>query len=290
MIGSRAPMAAVGTALAVMLGLGGGAPRPELDVAARASVIARAEAAETALATLRERLAAALDAARAGSARVIAGDAAPGPMFDRAAQGVLGAVEAALDALHARADLAGARAAHSPDSVPLPPAPDPAELGSLGAQLAATAAAADAFVALRRRAESVTPTLLAALDALEAGEIDVADGLVAEARAALEALSEWEVGVPTLPIWISTVDEMIGAMQRLVTATGAGDAAGAEAAAAEFAALAKEAPAADRALRIGLGEGGSAVAATPLERLAALLAATDQLQLAIVAARQAVGG
>jgi len=86
------------------------------------------------------------------------------------------------------------------------------------------------------------------------------------------------------------VDEMIGAMQRLVDATRAGDAASAEAAAAEFEALAAEAPSADRALRIAIGEGGSAVGATALERLADVLAATDELRLAVVAARQAAGG
>lgn len=290
MIGRRATLAATATVLALVLGLGGGAPRPELENAARASILEHAEDAEAALAPLRERLADALDAARAGSARVVAGDAAPGPMFRRAADGVLAAVEDALDALDARDELAGARAARSPGVAALPPAPDPAELGSLGAQLHATGDAAEAFVATRGRAESVTPTLLAALDALEVRQIDEAERLVADASAALDAVEDWELGVATLPIWISTVSEMIGAMQRLVTATRAGDAAAAEAAAVEFAALAEEAPAADRALRIALGEGGSAIAATALGRLATLLAATDELRLAVVAARQAAGG
>lgn len=289
MIGSRATLAATATGLALVLGLGGGAPRPEIEIAARASIVEHAEATEAALALLREQLAEALDAARAGSARAVAGDAAPGPMFRRAAGGVLAAVDGALDALDARNDLAGARAARSPGVAALPPAPDPAELGSLGAQLDATADAAEAFVAMRGRAESVTPTLLAALEALEAREIDEAEGLVADASAVLDAVGDWELGVPTLPIWVSTVSEMIGAMQGLVTVTRAGDAAAAEAAAAEFEALAEEAPAADRALRIALGEGGSAIGATALGRLAALLAATDELREAAVAARQAAG-
>jgi hypothetical protein len=277
-------------ALALVLGLGGGAPRPEVELAERTLVIERADAADAALAAVREQLASALDSARAGSARVVAGEGAPGPMFERAADGVLAAVDVAIEAHAARAGLDGARTAHSPDAVALPPAPDPAELASLGAQLEATADAAEAFVAMRGRAESVTPTLLDALDALEAGEVDEADGLVAEARADLVALSDWELGVGTLPVWVATVDEMIEAMQRLVNATRAGDVAAAEAAAADFAALAAEAPSADRALRIAIGEGGSAVSATSLERLAALLVATDELRLAVVAAGQEVGG
>jgi hypothetical protein len=282
-------MTAAATALALVLGLGGGAPRPELELAARATVLEHARAAEAALTALRERLAAALDAGRTGSTRVVAGDAAPGPMFDRAADEALAAVDVAIEALAARDALAAARAARAPDAAVLPPAPDPAELASVGAQLEDTAEAAEDFVTVRGRAESVTPTLLAALDALEAGEIEGSEALVAEARAALDAVERWEVGVPTLPVWISTVDKMIGAMQRLVDATRAGDAAGAKAAAAEFAALAEEAPQADRALRIALGEGGSAVGATALGRLAALLAATDELRLAVIDARLAAG-
>jgi len=289
MIG-RPPLAAAVTGLALVVALGGGTPRPEIELAARGAIIVHAARAEAALALLRERLAAALDAGRAGSARTIAGDAAPGPMFDRAADGVLASVDVALDALDARDDVAAARSARSPEVIALPPAPDPAELVSLGAQLAATADAAETFVQMRGRAESVTPTLLAALDALEAGEIDVAEGLVSDARAALDTLAAWEVGAVTLPVWLTTADEMIGAMQRLVTATRDGDLPGAEAAAAEFAALAEDAPSADRALRIALGEGGSAVGATALERLAAHLAATDELGVAIAAARQGVGG
>jgi hypothetical protein len=289
MIGNRAPITAAATGLALVLGLGGGAPRPELELAARATVLDHAGAAEAALTTLRERLDAALDAGRTGSASVVAGDAAPGPMFDRAADEALAAVDVAIEALVARDALAAARSVSAPDAAVLPPAPDPAEIAAVGVQLEDTAAAAEEFVTMRGRAESVTPTLLAALDALEAGEIEGSEGLVAEARAALVAVERWEVGV-TLPVWTSTVDKMIGAMQRLVAATSAGDAAGAEAAAAEFDALAEEAPEADRALRIALDEGGTAVGATALERLAALLAATDDLRLAVIDARRAAGG
>lgn len=289
MIGTRVPLTAV-SALAVVIGLGGGAPRPEMELAARAAIVDSAASAETALDPLGARLAAAFDSARAGSARTVEGEAVPGPKFDRAAEEVRAAVDVATDASHARERLAAARAARSPDVAELPPAPDPAELAAIGDQLIATADSADAFAVMRARAESMTPTLLDALGALESGEIEAAEGLVADARDALAVLTEWDVGAPTLPVWLSTMDEMIGAMQRLVVATRAGDAAAAESAADEFAALAEDAPAADRALRIALGEGGSAVSAPVLERLGAILAATDALRLAVVAAREAVGG
>ena len=289
MIGSRVPLAAA-TGLALVAGLGGGAPRPELDVAARASILERATVAETVLGDLRDRVAEVLDAARSGSARIVAGEANPGPMFERAADGALGAVDVALDALAARDRLASVLEARSPGGVPLPPAPDPADVGSVASQLEVTAEAAERFVVMRSRAESVTASLLDALEALEANDIEAAEALVAGAREAHDAVADWEVGTNTLPVWIATVDEMIGAMERLVDATRAGDAAAGREAANRFAALAADAPEADRALRIALGEGGTAVAANAMERLAALLTVTDDLRIAVVRARQAAGG
>jgi len=290
MIGSRPALAAAVGAAALALGLGGGAPRPEVAIAAREMVIDRAETAEAALAELREHLTVALNSARSGGARVVAGDAAPGPMFDAAAGAVLGAVETAADAEDARARLDGARSALEPDATPLPPAPDPNELAALATQLAATASAADAFSVIRSGAESVTPTLEDALTALEAGDIDEAERLTVAAQTAVDAVSGPALEGAVISIWRETVNEMIGAMERLLIAARAGDATAVEAAGAELAALAEEAPAADRALRIALGEAGSAVSATPLSRLAALLDATDRLLAAVGAAREGAGG
>ena len=290
MIGSRRALAAAAAALLLTLGLGGGAPRPELAVAARETVIERADATETALAALREHLTAALDSARSGGARVVAGDAAPGPMFQGAADALSGAVDAAAHAEDVRARLDGARSALAPGAAPLPAAPDPNELSSLAAQLAATAGAADAFAAMRGSAESVTPTLEDALSALEAGNFDEAERLTGVANSASDAVSGPALEGAVIDIWRETVNEMIGAMERLLIAARAGDATAAEAAADELAALAAEAPAADRALRIALGEAGSAVSATPLSRLAALLDATDRLLAAVATAREGAGG
>jgi hypothetical protein len=100
-----------------------------------------------------------------------------------------------------------------------------------------------------------------------------------------DAIAGWEVEVVTLPVWLETTDAMIGAVERIVAAVDEGDEAAASAAAADFAELADDGGTADRALRIAIGEGGSAVTAAPLERLAAVLGAIDDLRATISALR-----
>ena len=99
-----------------------------------------------------------------------------------------------------------------------------------------------------------------ALVALERGDVDRAAELTARARADHDAVVAWETDLPTLPVWIGTTDAMIGAVERILDATRAGDAAAARDAADEFAALADEAATADRALRIALERGRSGAA------------------------------
>ena len=100
----------------------------------------------------------------------------------------------------------------------------------------------------------------------------------------------WETDLPTLPVWIGTTDAMIDAVERILDATRAGDAAAARDAADEFAALADEAATADRALRIALSEGGAALIAAPLERLAAALRSIEGAHASAAAAASDVGG
>jgi hypothetical protein len=78
-------------------------------------------------------------------------------------------------------------------------------------------------------------------------------------------------------------------METIIAATEAGDQGSAAAAAQEFAALAEEAGPADRALRIALGEGGSAVTAAPLGRLADLLREVALTRLEVASIVHAVG-
>jgi hypothetical protein len=94
---------------------------------------------------------------------------------------------------------------------------------------------------------------------------------VTQARADHALVAAWDVAPATLPVWVETTDAMISAVEQIISASRTGDVASANAAAEAFAALAADAAAADRALRIALGEGGSALTAAPLERLAAAL-------------------
>jgi hypothetical protein len=160
---------------------------------------------------------------------------------------------------------------------------DPGEIESIAAQLAASAAAADRFADQRRRAERVTEALVEALAALEDGDLATGGARIAEARAAHDAIAGWDVDLVTLPVWLGTTDAMIGAMETIERATRAGDEVAARAGADAFAALADDAAPADRALRIAIGEGGSAVTAAPMGRLADVLRTIDAARAATAA-------
>ncbi|CAN5563613.1 hypothetical protein BH23CHL10_BH23CHL10_07510 [soil metagenome] len=269
MIGIRAvlPLGLVTIGLATILGPGW--PDPGIGLAAQRLVIERAVRADAALAALEQGVAPGLEAARQASARVVTGDEGPGPLFRTAA--VLLTDLDASDVRDAAARLDGARQAAMPGAPVVATPVDAGEIASIAAQLHGTADAADAFVTMRRRAERVTGTLDEALTFLERGEADLASERVAAARGEHDIIAGWEVGLPTLPVWIGTVDAMIGAMERLVAATQVGNREDAAAAASDVAAVADDAATADRALRIAIGEGGTSIASTPLGRLADLL-------------------
>ena len=283
MIGRRSlPFGVAAVALIVVV-MNVGGPGPEAALAADRLVAERAASTDAALASLAEGLQPALDAARQGGARVVAGDVPPGPALLEAADLVTAVGDAAVEAHAACADLAAALRARSEAAAPLAPCPDPATLTSIAGQLGSTASAGDAFADVRRHAEHVTVALDAALDALDAGDLDTAASAVAEARADHDAVAALEPKPMTLPVWIETTNEMIRAVERVIAATRAGDEAAAVDAADDFAALADEGVTADRALRIAIGEGGSAVTSAALERLAGLFGAIDDLRAAVAA-------
>jgi len=285
MIGRRSlPFGVAAVALIVVV-MNVGGPGPEAALAADRLVAERAASTDAALASLAEGLQPALDAARQGGARVVAGDVPPGPALLEAADLVTAVGDAAVEARAACADLAAALRARSEDAAPLPPCPDPATLTSIAGQLGSTAPAGDAFADVRRHAEHVTVALDAALDALDAGDLETAASAVGEARADHDAVAALEPKPVTLPVWIETTNEMIRAVERVIAATRAGDEAAAVDAADDFAALADEGVTADRALRIAIGEGGSAVTSAALERLAGLFGAIDDLRAAVAARR-----
>jgi hypothetical protein len=102
-------------------------------------------------------------------------------------------------------------------------------------------------------------------------------------------VAAWDAGLVTLPIWVETTDEMIGAVERILDATERGDDGAASEAAAEFSSLSDQGATADRALRIAMGEGGSAVTSTPLGRLASVLSSIGELRATLASIRESTG-
>lgn len=288
MIGSRILVA--GAAAALVFVLGGGGPRPEVARGANAAIAGAADRTLEVIDRLQAQLAPAIDAARMGSAMVVAGEEDPAEPLSAAAERVLVAAPGLVEVRQALADLERARTARDPDAEPLPPAPDGGELPSIATQLDDAAERGASFAEARRRAEAVSAGLVDALDSAEAGELDEANEQLRIGLDAVDELRAWEDDAPVLSVWIDTVDAMIGAMQRLVDAVRTNDAEGAESAQAEFEAAAEGAPEADRALRIGIGEAGGALTGLPLGRLADVLAALDELEFAVRAARSGAGG
>ncbi len=283
MIGSR--LAVATGALLTVVALGGGAPRPEIEAGARASIVAATDEVLALAADLRARLVPAVESARTGAARVVAGTEPPGAPLLESSSAVLESSSLALAVGSAVERLERARRAWRPAVDGLPEPPDAGELSSISAQLAATADAGETFAAMRRRAEGLTGVLAAALLDVESDNVGAAQERMAFAREEAEALGAWEIDAVTLPVWLDTVDAMIEAMERTVDALANGDEARAQEAVEAFTALAEEAPSADRALRIAVGEAGGALTATALNRLAASLVALDELARAAASVR-----
>ncbi len=207
---------------------------PAAGIAAERLVRERAQVATDALDTLRAAIQPGLDDARRAAAAVLSADEPPGSLLVAAGESIAAADEAAVTARRAVASLNGARSALGDDLAPLAEPIAVGELPSIGAQLAAAAPAADAFFELRRRAVGLPETLEAALAALDRGDLEAADELVTRAREDHALVVASDAEPVTLPVWIATTDAMITAMEQIVSATRAGDAAAASAAAEAF--------------------------------------------------------
>ena len=232
------------------------------------------------MAALERAIAPALEAARRGSTRVVTGMEPPGSELRAAASALTSAAGAAGRAEAAVRAVEGARRAIGVGS-PIELAASTADVESIATQLEGTAGAADAFATMRGRAEGLLAGLDGALAALDEASLDEARDRVARARADHDALAAWDVELVTLPVWIETTDAMIAAVETIIAATEDGDEEAAVQAATEFASLAEDAAPADRALRIAIGEGGSAVTAAPMGRLADLLRAVAETRLEV---------
>jgi hypothetical protein len=275
MIRTRAAFSAGVAVLGLVVLLGPRTADPAAAVAAERLVREHAAAALGALDELRASVVPGLDAARAAAAAVLSADEPPGVRIEEAAAVIAGAEEAVVPTRRAVASLNGSLAARRPNAAPMPEPIAAGELSSIAGQLRASASAADRFADLRMRGTGLPGILEEALRALDRGALDDAAALTARARADHDTIVAWEAGPVTLPVWIETTDAMISAVEQIVDATRLGDAAAATEAARAFAALDDDAATADRALRIALSEGGSALTAVPLERLAAAFAAIE---------------
>lgn len=284
MIGIR-PALPAALALAVCAGaIAGGGPASGL-VADRL-VADRAAAADEALVDLQRALEPALAAARRGAARVVAGDGSPQEQLQLAANATEAADDAAADAAAALRRLASALRARDTSAEIVEGPAAAGELPSIAGQLRATGEVGEEFAAMRRRADGVTESLDRALAALDDGRLDAAEEATAAARDHHQAIRQWEVAVVTLPVWVETTDAMISAMETILVATRADDDPRAREAAADFAALADEAAVADRALRIAVSEGGAAVSAAAIGRLAEVLDAVRRARAEVAAILQ----
>ncbi|HYI66763.1 MAG TPA: hypothetical protein VEW95_07570 [Candidatus Limnocylindrales bacterium] len=282
MIGIRAAASAAAAVLGLAFSLGSVTSDPAAAFAAEQLVRARATAAVTAIVALQEAMQPGLDAARVAAAAVVGGDGPPSPLLTDAAGLVADAEGDVAPARRAVAALESARLAWHPDAAGTPQPLAAGELTSIAAQLAATGPTADTFADLRARGTGLPGVLEGALAALERGAIAEAVELTAQARADHDAIVAWETDLATLPVWIETTDAMIGAVEQILDATQAGDAAAAGEGAEKFAALSDDAATADRALRIAFSEGGASVTSAPLERLAGALRSVEAAREAAV--------
>jgi len=286
MIGAGRPSAALLLGLLASLLLGVVlAVRPDGSsdptIAAERSAELHQDAAEAAsrVDALIDRLQAALDAARRGSALLIDGDQSPRPDLEQAASMVAGASDEATAAVAAASRVAGTLAAVAPEQGPLPAGPSSALLPGISAQLVAAGRAAVTFVERRHATEATLDALSDALASLDDDDPQGALRQLAAAEQQLEALRDWERPPTVLPVWLDTTGELVAAARRIATASLAGDAGAVRRAARRYARAADEAHRADTALAIAIAESGSSLAATPMQLLAdALEAATEQRQ------------
>lgn len=285
--------------LGLLLVFGSRAADPAVaDPATRAGRLAQARAAvataDAALAELEEALREAADAGRRGSALTVAGDTPPGAALLSAADqleqiaGPAGAMTGALD--RAR-EAAGTLAAVLPEGVVLPLLDaTPVELYGMAVQLRAAAAPADAFAARRHQAEDSMQALAAAVAALDADAPAAALPYLDALDLLLAGLRSWSDAPATFSAWLAVIGEFGAASRALADASLAGDADALATAARRYATASEAARGADQALGLAMAEGGAAIAATPLRRLADLLEQLFQLRGALAVAHLAGSG
>jgi hypothetical protein len=194
---------------------------------------------------------------------------APAAELRAAAEIMAGGSNVADEARRALTSLAGVAAAVRPTATtPLLSYSGP-ELELIAAQLRASADEATLFVDRRHATQAVVDALAAGLAALDQNHPAAAIESLNRANAPLALLNSWAQRPPLFRYWLQVSTDLIDATRGIATATLDDDAAAVQAAAARYAKAADAARGADNALAVTLSEEGSAVTATPLQRLAA---------------------
>lgn len=284
--GRRAPTTAIVVALAVGVGFGlrspdaSGADSP--GQAARLASLGSAVAlADGALERLEALLEDAIDHARRGTARTVAGEA-PEPELSAAAEIAVAGVDTANAARRALRDLAGTAAAVASGTSVQGISFDGTELQLIAAQLTASAEAASLFVERRLATAAVVEALANGLAALERDDPRGALESLAAAEAPLALLAEWPERPALLRYWMAVSGDLLDAARDIATATIDRDPVAVQAAAERYATASEAAQGADNALAFALSEAGSAVSAKPLQRLARAAGEVADLRAALL--------
>jgi hypothetical protein len=271
--GRRRAVIAIVVGLAVGIGFGlRAADSTRADppgAAARMQLIADVtDAAAADLGRLSTELDRAREHARRGTALTVSGEA-PAPELMAAADILASASDEADAARRALLALAGFAAAVRPGlAVPLLSYGGP-DLQLIAAQLRSSADAATLFVERRHATQAVVDALAAGLGALDRNDPAAALDSLGDADAPLALLDAWKERPPLLGYWMRISRDLLDAAADIATATLSHDSAAVKAAADRYAEAAERARGADNALAVALSEAGSAVSATPLQRLAA---------------------
>jgi hypothetical protein len=280
MIGRISPRTTRFAILAFVLALGLFAGRSADPADAQPAAFARQahaardllKTADAALGRLEDALAGAVEEARSGAALVLAGDAAPDERFDAAADAVEAAQGWAAQARGALGEL-DRRGSSLRPAVAAPEAPTgESQLLALGAQLRAAGSTAAAVAGLRHASGEVLDHLETALAAATEADSSAIERAVAAAREGMPRVERWSDALPTLPVWTSAVDGLLGALDRLAAAQRSGSEAQLAAALTGYHEAAGEAERADRGLAIALADAAAAVGAGAPAALADALA------------------
>ncbi len=283
--------AVIGIVLGLAIGIGfglrsedPGRADPPAQAARERQLAEASQAADVALGSLDRGIAVAREHARLGTALTASGEA-PAPELTAAAEAVAAVSGDADDARRRLEVLGGLAAAIAPAETIPTLSYGGTDLEQIASQLEASAAAATLFVERRHATQAIVDALSAALAELEANDPSAALASLAKTDAPMALLDAWEQRPPLLRYWMTISEELLDAAGDIARATLANDPAAARVAGERYAKAAEAARGADNALVLALSEGGAAVSATPVRRLAAVADEVDEARAALRQAR-----